>query len=55
VGNAASIILYDSYDDSDGWYDHVMPPIVSSSATVMDVLTGTDSCGASEQTGQVVK
>ncbi len=33
-----------SYDDSDGWYDHVMPPIVSQSNTVEDFLTGT-SCG----------
>jgi phospholipase C len=33
-----------SYDDSDGWYDHVMPPIVSQSNTSQDALTGTD-CG----------
>jgi phospholipase C len=34
-----------TYDDSDGWYDHVMPPIVSQSATPMDALTGTGRCG----------
>ncbi len=33
-----------SYDDSDGWYDHVMPPIVNQSSTSEDFLTGT-SCG----------
>src|SRR5262249_43500412 len=35
-----------TYDDSDGWYDHVMPPIVSHSARSADALTGTGSCGA---------
>lgn len=34
-----------AYDDSDGWYDHVMPPIVSRSATVADALSGDGSCG----------
>lgn len=33
-----------AYDDSDGWYDHVMPPNVSQSSTSEDFLTGT-SCG----------
>jgi phospholipase C len=33
-----------AYDDSDGWYDHVMPPIVSQSNTTEDFLTGS-SCG----------
>jgi phospholipase C len=36
-----------TYDDSDGWYDHVMPPIVSRSASPADALTGTGICGAS--------
>jgi len=35
-----------AYDDSDGWYDHVMPPIVNQSSTSSDALTGTASCGA---------
>jgi len=36
-----------SYDDSDGWYDHAMPPIVSQSNTTADALTGPGSCGQS--------
>jgi phospholipase C len=37
-----------AYDDSDGWYDHVMGPIVSTSATSEDFLTGPGSCGAAK-------
>jgi len=35
-------------DDSDGWYDHVMPPIVNKSNTTLDYLCGdaTDGAGA---------
>jgi phospholipase C len=36
--NTAVVI---AYDDSDGWYDHQMPPIVSQSSTSVDV-----GCGA---------
>ena len=40
--NTAVIILY---DDSDGWYDHVMSPIVNHSMDpAMDAINGT-SCG----------
>jgi phospholipase C len=28
-----------AYDDSDGWYDHVMPPIVNQSSSSADALT----------------
>jgi phospholipase C len=37
-----------TYDDSDGWYDHVMPPIVSQSSDAKnDALLGpTGLCGA---------
>ena len=35
-----------NYDDSDGWYDHQMAPIVNQSATTADALTGTGACGA---------
>jgi phospholipase C len=35
-----------AYDDSDGWYDHQMSPIVNHSQTADDTLTGT-SCGVS--------
>jgi phospholipase C len=41
--NTAVVI---AYDDSDGWYDHVMPPIVNQSATAADALTGTGLCGS---------
>ena len=34
-----------TYDDSGGWYDHVMPPLVSQSNTPLDALTGIGSCG----------
>jgi phospholipase C len=33
------------YDDSDGWYDHQIGPIVNGSFTAADALTGTNSCG----------
>jgi phospholipase C len=34
-----------AWDDSDGWYDHVAPPLVIPSATPVDALTGPGSCG----------
>jgi phospholipase C len=34
-----------TYDDSDGWYDHAMPPIMNQSASTADALTGPDMCG----------
>jgi len=34
-----------AYDDSDGWYDHVMSPIVSPSAAPADALNGPGRCG----------
>ncbi|MGA1999718.1 MAG: alkaline phosphatase family protein [Terriglobales bacterium] len=34
-----------SYDDSDGWYDHVVPPIVSTSQTSFDSFSGPGQCG----------
>jgi phospholipase C len=42
--SSTAIII--AYDDSDGWYDHVMGPIVSQSATADDFLTGSGSCGS---------
>ncbi len=41
--NTAVVI---AYDDSDGWYDHQMPPIVNQSATGSDGLTGPGLCGS---------
>ena len=43
--NTAVVI---AYDDSDGWYDHVIGPIVNQSNTVSDALTGTGSCGTAK-------
>jgi phospholipase C len=38
--------IFISYDDSDGWYDHVMPPIVNqSNDAANDVLAGVGNCG----------
>ncbi len=34
-----------AYDDSDGWYDHQMPPIVNQSSGLDDALTGANACG----------
>jgi phospholipase C len=36
-----------TYDDSDGWYDHQMSPIVRHSQTKDDALTGPGLCGSS--------
>jgi phospholipase C len=33
------------YDDSDGWYDHQMGPIVNQSTGPSDALTGPGACG----------
>jgi len=33
------------YDDSDGWYDHQMGPIVNTSTGAADALTGVGTCG----------
>lgn len=41
--NSTAIII--TWDDSDGWYDHQMGPIVSQSNTAADALTGPGTCG----------
>lgn len=41
--NSTAVVIL--YDDSDGWYDHQMPPIVNQSTSPADMLTGTGSCG----------
>jgi phospholipase C len=41
--SSTAIII--AYDDSDGWYDHVMSPIVTQSATSDDNLNGPGACG----------
>jgi phospholipase C len=52
----ASTAIIITYDDSDGWYDHQMPPIVNpSSSSLVDALGGTGVCtgvtGAASQQG----
>jgi phospholipase C len=34
-----------AYDDSDGWYDHLMGPIVNGSESKLDQLNGPGKCG----------
>jgi len=41
-GSTAIVI---AYDDSDGWYDHVMSPIVRPSDGPSDALSGPGKCG----------
>jgi len=41
--NSTAIII--SYDDSDGWYDHAMGPIVNQSNVADDQLLGAGDCG----------
>lgn len=38
-----------AWDDSDGWYDHVIGPIVNQSATIADSLSGPSACGSAEK------
>jgi phospholipase C len=41
--NETAVII--TYDDSDGWYDHVIGPIMNQSASTADALTGVGACG----------
>ncbi len=43
----SSTIVIITYDDSDGWYDHQMGPIVNQSAGTADTLTDPGYCGNS--------
>jgi phospholipase C len=40
-----------AYDDSDGWYDHQMSPIVEKSNSADDTLTAPGSCGTMRTAG----
>jgi|SRR5579871_419195 len=40
-----STAVFITYDDSDGLYDHVMPPIVNGSKSNVDALSGPGACG----------
>ncbi len=42
-----------SWDDSDGWYDHVLAPLVNPSSTAADALSGAGICGAGTPLGGV--
>jgi phospholipase C len=46
--NSTAVII--SYDDSDGWYDHQMGPIVNQSETAADQLSGNGFCGTAGAT-----
>jgi len=37
-----------TYDDSDGWYDHAMPPIVNGSGSTADALSAPGACGTAQ-------
>jgi phospholipase C len=39
-----------AYDDSDGWYDHQMGPIVNQSSSPMDAISAPGECGTSGPT-----
>ncbi len=41
--NETAVVIL--YDDSDGWYDHQMGPVVNQSTGPADALTGPDACG----------
>jgi phospholipase C len=40
-----------AYDDSDGWYDHQMPPVVNPSSSSADALNGPGVCNKGLQQG----
>jgi phospholipase C len=42
--NSTAVIV--NWDDSDGWYDHQIGPIVRQSQTALDALTGSGECGS---------
>jgi phospholipase C len=48
-----SMAIIVAWDDSDGWYDHVLAPVVNPSATAADSLSGPGTCGAGNPLGGV--
>ncbi|HSY01985.1 MAG TPA: alkaline phosphatase family protein [Acidobacteriaceae bacterium] len=46
----ASTAVIINYDDSDGWYDHQIGPIVNQSTTAADMLSGPGQCGTGTDT-----
>jgi len=49
--NSTAVII--AYDDSDGWYDHRMGPVVSGSFSNLDALNGPGACGTPGITPQL--
>ena len=49
--SSTAIII--AYDDSDGWYDHQMGPIINASFSTADTLSGTNACGIQGTTPQL--
>lgn len=45
--------VFITWDDSDGWYDHVAGPIVNSSMTAADALNGQGHCSNKEPLGGI--
>ncbi len=43
-----------AYDDSDGWYDHVLDPVVNESNADDDFLSGKGACGKAPITANIV-
>jgi phospholipase C len=43
VWSHTAVVIH--YDDSDGWYDHQLGPIVNTSSTTSDALADAKSCG----------
>jgi phospholipase C len=41
-----------AYDDSDGWYDHVLGPVVNQSAVSDDALVAPGNCGSASAASQ---
>lgn len=50
-GDWKDTALVIAYDDSDGWYDHQMSPIINGSQTTADALTGPGLCGTNAPAG----
>jgi phospholipase C len=42
----SSTAIFIAYDDSDGWYDHQMGPIIRGSQDAADTLNGPGKCGS---------
>ncbi|HEY6341985.1 MAG TPA: alkaline phosphatase family protein [Bryobacteraceae bacterium] len=49
--NTTAVII--AYDDSGGWYDHQMGPLVNASFSSQDFLTGSNACGTLDTTPQL--